>query len=137
LVKYRFWIGLIIALLWGTYTGITYPYASLFGGNSHLYTLLIIPCIALGILSGWRTILNCALLHFVVTALFFIRALIGHQLSLDYVRFVFHLITGSVLEVLPQALAWGYLSALVAWGLLFLWKKAIKAHSGAQPVIPQ
>src|SRR6266850_2196319 len=125
LIMHRFWLGFVIAFLWGAYVGITYPYPSLFAGNRLLYPELLIPCAVIGSLSGWKTILNCALLHFVVAALFFTRALIGRELTADYVQFVFHLTAGSVLEVLPQALLWGYLSSLVVLGIILLCKKLI------------
>jgi hypothetical protein len=133
-VKHRFFLGLAIAVLWGAYTGMTYPYASLFAGNQHLYPLMLIPSLALGIVSGWKTLVSCTLMHVVVMLLFFLRALIGRPLTADYVEFVSRLIVGSVLEILPQALLWGYLMALVVRGVVFLYGKR-KGHEkrGAAP----
>jgi hypothetical protein len=123
LIKRRFWIGFAIALVSGVYIGKTFHYQGLFVNDWDLYPLLIIPSVAAGVFSGWKSILNCALLHFIVAAMFAGRALIGRQLTADYLQFAIHLTAGSVLGILPRALLWGYLASLPVSMIIVFSKK--------------
>lgn len=112
LIERRFWIGFVVVVLSGSYVGMTYHYQGVFVNNWDLYPLLIAPSLVAGIFSGWKAILNCLLLHYIVAAMFFMRAIWGRHLTTDYTLFAFQLTADAVFSVLPRALLWCFLGSL-------------------------
>jgi len=122
-IKNRFWVALGIALIWGTFIGLTYSYKSLFAGNWRLYPLLIWPSVLIGLMSGWKTIFNCLSMYLTTAALLCIRALVGRNPDGDYFTFVFKLTFGSVADVVPIALFWAYIATLVVAAVIYIIRK--------------
>lgn len=113
-----------IAILWGTYVGTTYSYPSFFGGGDlRIYPLLIWPSAVIGVVSGWKFLINCPFLHLYVATLFFGRALLGRELWWDYVVFVFRLTFGGVANVVPYSFGWSCASALFGWLAVKIYRK--------------
>jgi uncharacterized membrane protein len=129
-LKYRIWIALGIALICGTFIGLTYSYRSLFAGNWRLYPLIIWPSVLIGLLSGWKTIFNCLAMYFTTATLLFLRALIGREPDGDYITFIFKLTFGSVLDVVPISLFWAYIATLAAAAVIYIIRKKKTQQAG-------
>ena len=121
--KYRFWIALGIALICGIFIGLTYSYKSLFAGDWKLYPLLIWPSVLIGLMSGWKTILNCLAMYLTTATLLCVRALYGRNPDGDYFTFVFKLTFGSVADVVPNALFWAYVATLFVTVVIYIIRK--------------
>ena len=130
-LKYRIWIALGVAIMWGVFIGLTYSYRSLFAGNWRLYPLLIWPSVLIGLLSGWKTIFNCLAMYLTTATLLFLRALIGREANSDYITFVFKLTFGSVTDVVPLALFWAYVATIVVATSVYIIRKISTQQLGA------
>jgi len=120
----RFWSGLAIAVLFGTYVGATYSYPSFFGGGDRrIYPLLIWPSVAIGVVSGWTFILNYPVFHLCVAVMFFVRALMGRELSWDYTTFVAGLTFGGVADVVPYSFGWCCAGSLLGWCAMIIYRR--------------
>lgn len=116
-------MALGIALIWGTFIGLTYSYKSLFAGNWKLFPLLIWPSVLIGLMSGWKTILNCLIMYLTTAALLYTRAIAGRNPDGEYFTFAFKLTFGSVADVIPIALFWAYIATIVVSSVIYSIRK--------------
>jgi hypothetical protein len=122
-------IDLIVAIIIGVLIGITYRYQDLFVTIEELKIVLILASLIIGFVSGWRSWFSIIVFLTTVAYLFFIRALIGRDLSWDYFFFAFSLVVGPVLKAVPYAFGAAYSAAAIRNTYIWLFRKTTKSSA--------